>query len=265
MNKYLLTVLLVLFTTTSAIGDGFNKKNHLNSTKLYKVYWSGIHVADLIINIENDSIFANIESYGIVKKVSKYRSSFKSQFEYNNDHYKPISYYTEFEMRNGSKTINIQYSPDGTIKNEVVTPPDKRSKRPAVKDILKNNSADPLTAFMISRQLIKENLAKNNTKFSLNIYDGRRLSRLDFQIHGKYERKINESIRKIVKVSFKRIAIDGYTQNELRRMPKEEPLFTLYLSDDETLLPLKADAEAKLGTAVILYEKDCISFTACKL
>ena len=30
MNKYLLTVLLVLFTTTSAIGDGFNKKNHLN-------------------------------------------------------------------------------------------------------------------------------------------------------------------------------------------------------------------------------------------
>lgn len=259
--KKLLTALIAL--AISLIFGTASANNNLNTARWYKVYWSGIHVADLIAGANNNRLDTVIRSYGIVQKVSQYSSRTSTVFNIDNGQYVPLSFYTEFQQRSGARKIDIKYSGNGTIVEEAVTPPDNRAKRPAVAETLKKNAVDPLTAFMIARQEIKNNLAKGNNKFSLDIYDGRRLSRLDFDIYGRMQREIEDKKYNVVKVTFKRQPVAGYTKNELRRAKDEEPLFTLYISDDETFLPIKADAEAPLGTAVLLLEKECESVDSC--
>lgn len=234
-----------------------------NVARWYKVYWGGVHVADLKAEIHGNQMDTVIESFGLAKKVSKYESKSRTMFDLVDGQYRPQSFYTEFQQRHGDRTIDIKYAPDGKIAQETVTPPDNRAKRPAVTDERKHSSADPLTAAIIARQKIRESLEKGQKHFSFPMYDGRRLSTLDFTIHGRMPRRIDGVDYNVVKVSFKRIPVQGYTGNELKRMKKEEPEFTVYLSDDEQLLPIKADAAAPLGTAVLILEKECASMAAC--
>ncbi|PIR38087.1 MAG: hypothetical protein COV35_07555 [Alphaproteobacteria bacterium CG11_big_fil_rev_8_21_14_0_20_39_49] len=261
--KKLFLCFLVLLTFSPKAYAGALPEDTISAIRWYKVYWSGIHVADLKAHVKEDGLDAIIESYGIVKKVSKYESVFKTRFNYVEGEFVPDSYYTEFQQRNGGRKIDIKFNKDGTVAKEEVTPPDNRAKRPAVSEKLKHDTFDPLTAFMAARKKVKESLEKGNNSFSIKMYDGRRLSDLDFKIEGRFDRKISGTKHKLVKVTFKRKPIEGYTQNELKRMQKEEPVFTLYLSDDEKLLPIKMDADAPLGTAVLLFEKDCPSLDKC--
>jgi hypothetical protein len=262
MKNLCLFFLLLIFSAT-----GVNAKvipsDTVKTVRWYKVYWSGIHVADLKADVKEDGLDAIIESYGIVKKISKYESKFKTKFQYVEGEFVPNSYYTEFQQRNGSRKIDIKYNNDGVVSEEKVVPPDNRAKRPAVDDNLKQDAFDPLTAFMAARKMLKESLAKGEDQFELKMYDGRRLAKLVFNIEGRFDRNIKGNKHKVIKVTFKRKPIEGFTNNELKRMKGEEPIFTLYLSDDEKLLPLKADAEAPLGTAVLLFEKECLSIDEC--
>ena len=255
----IITLIIVLFTFSAAAST-----EKPEATRLYRVYWSGLHIADLAASVKGNKVDTIIESYGIVRKVSKYRSKTQSKFDFADGRFVPLSFYAEFTQRNGGRSIDIKYDESGNIIHEKVTPPDKRYKRPAVEDEMKINTVDPLTAFLAARLKLIENMQAGKQNFSFNMYDGRRLSRLDFKIKGRYERDFEDhGKQKIIEVAFRRNPVAGYTDNELERIDGEEPDFTVFLTDDDKLLPIKVDAKAKLGTAVLLYDKDCDDIEVC--
>jgi len=179
--KKLFISLFIIFLSTANVSAKALPNDTINTVRWYKVYWSGIHVADLKAQVKEDGLDAEIKSFGIVKKISKYESTFQTRFGYVEGEFIPYSYYTEFQQRNGGRKIDIKYNKDGIIADETVTPPDNRAKRPAVEDELKHDTFDPLTAFMVARKKLKESLLNGDNSFDLKMYDGRRLAQLDFK------------------------------------------------------------------------------------
>lgn len=229
----------------------------------YKIYWSGIHVADLIASLSQGNFTTQIETYGLAKTISKYASLTSLEYNKNNNIYAPIAYHSKFNQRHGGRSVEISYLENGKIAYQSVTPPDAEWKRPKVPEALRKHAVDPLAAFLLAQQKIKEALEQNNQRFTIDVYDGRSLYGLDFTVYGRIKKKIKDREYSLIQVEFKRRSIAGFTANELKKIPTEEPTFTVYLSDDELLLPLKADAEAPLGTAVLFLEKECRSLNEC--
>jgi hypothetical protein len=245
---FLILIVLSSYITTANAGPSPT----LDTTRSYQVYIKGIHIADLNAGIKEDSLTSDIDSYGIVKKISKYSSHGKSTFIFKNGEFIPQHYYTNFTQRHGPRTVDIKYNDKGEIISEVVTPPDHSWKRPTVNQANKKGAFDPLTAVMVARQKIINGLKNDQNSFNINIYDGRRLARLEFNILGREVRKIEGKKQNIVDVTFTRKPLEGFTNNELKRMKSEEPTFSLYLTDDEYMLPIKADVFSEMGTAVLV-------------
>lgn len=263
MKKTILLLIFLILVPISNSSASAGDNETLTVARWYKVYWGGLHVADLVAGINGSRFDTIIKSYGIVKKFSNYSSSTTSYFDVENGKYIPKSFFTEFQQRKRHRTIDIKYNENGGILDEAVNPPDNRAKRPAVDVTLKDGSVDPLTAVMIAREKIRESLENGNTAFSFNMYDGRRLASLDFKLNGRKKTTVNGKEHDVIEVTFRRNPIAGFTHNELKRMKSEEPDFTLYLSDDENLLPVKADMDAELGVAVLLLERECKSISEC--
>lgn len=262
-KAFLLLATSLLLSLSASSHAALSAGQQMDMTRWYKIYWSGFHVADLKARLTDDSLKTIIESYGVVKQISKYSSKTTSEFKFTEGNYIPESFYTEFRQRKNSRTIDIKYTPQGAILEEAVTPPDNRAKRPAVDAALKQDAVDPLTAVVIARQRIKESLVNGDKNFSFKMYDGRRLSMLAFSVKGREVQEIGAKEHNVVTVTFQRLPIAGYTNNEMTRLKGEEPLFTLHLSDDDLLLPIKAYAKAALGSAVLILEKECPSLEAC--
>lgn len=248
MKKIFLGLFILLLPAISYADD------NIVTNRKYSVHWNGMYIADLFADIKEGNLSAKIESYGLVKKVSKYSSQYNTKFIKNGDNYISQSYHNSFTQRRGDKVIDIKYNKKGEVISDVITPPDNRAKRPAVEDTLKNQAYDPLTAVLVAHKAIKDAVKKQENEFYIKIYDGRRLARLDFKIYGHEEIIINGKKRRVIEVSFKRAPIQGFTNNELKRMHKEEPDFTLYL-DENDFLPIKAEAEAPIGNAMLLLEE----------
>ena len=238
-------------------------ENEAKVARWYKVYWNNVYIADFKAEIGEKSMVVDIDSRGIVKKISKYTNHTYSKFHVENGNYVQEYFESHLRQRQGTKEVAIYYDKNGKIRSETLTPPDSKGKRPLVAKEAKAGVVDPLFAAIVARDKIKAALADGTKSFNFNIYDGRRLSRLEFNIYGMENIKILEKKQDVVKISFKRIAIDGFTNNELKRMKGEEPDFVLYL-EPGTLFPVKADAAAPLGKATFMLERECMSMEECR-
>ena len=253
----ILAFYLILLPLSSIAAD------NTTTARWYKIYWNKIYIADLKASISENEVAAKIQSYGTVKAISKYANYTYTKFHKNGDQYIPEEFISNTTQRQGKKDVVIKYGNDGKILEESVTPPDKRHKRPAVEDNLKIDAFNPAFAAIIARDKIGDGLANGKKKFHLNIYDGRRLSKLEFNIIGRQTIKVLEKNTDVVKIEFRRIPVAGFTNNELKRMNGEEPDFSVYLNIND-LLPVKADAVAPLGKASFILEKECKSIEECK-
>lgn len=262
LNIILFIGVLLLSTNSIAKPREFSD---INAARIYKVYYAGLHIADFITQATNNRVEAIIESKGIAKLFSNYSSKTFVTYKYNkakND-YIPFEFFTESKLKNRERKINITYNDIGNIVTENVTPPDNRTKRPAVENNLKIGALDPLMVAIFARDKIHEAINKQENEFTLKVYDGRRLANLYFTINGKETVKFNNENKPAINVTLKREPVAGFTNNELKRMENEEPTITIYLSDDEMLLPLKANAKAPLGSAVLKLEKECKTLQNC--
>ncbi len=244
--RILLLIIIAFLPHSSMAADKLD-----NAARWYKIFWNNVYIADFKVEISNDNIDVKIDSKGLAKSISKYKNYLHSNFYMKGTDYIPISFDSALTQRQGTKNVKIQYAKTGEIINDTVTPPDNRTKRPAVSADLKKDAVDPLFAAITARKKIRECLKNDTKEFNFNIYDGRRLSKLEFNLYGLETIKIKDRTLKILKISFRRIAIKGFTKNELKRMQGEEPDFILYLEED-TLFPVKVDANAPLGKAIFV-------------
>ena len=234
----------------------------------YGVVWSGIHVADLIVEAEETPgryrMRAVIDTFGIANVAGQFASDNAVRGTMNPQEVFPREYVTRFNMRKQSRTITIRYDAAGKLLGETAEPPENREKRPEVPLNLKESAIDPLTAVYMVRARVQEAVIKGQQHFTVPMFDGRRRSDLEFTVEGVKTMNVRGRPMPVVVVWFTRKAVAGYTANEIRDLAKKEPRITLYLSTDGRLIPIYAEGTALLGKAQGYLEQECATLTECR-
>ncbi len=247
------------------------KDVRINAVRRYGAYWSGMHVGDLFAMVEKNTTIDDkgekreglefkvvMRSYNLAKLISKFGSEATAQIGYTKEgRFIPQKYTAAFSRRKEHREISLTYDATGeNIIEETNTPPEKRWKRKEVPAELKVGTPDPLTYVMRAREKIR-NIVDNGGKntFTLPFYDGRRKTNYFFTVYG-----ITQDHR--VHVTFEEEPVAGYTNNELRDLKEDKPMFTLYLAKHD-LLPVWAEGYSPLGRAKIILKKYCVTFEQC--
>ncbi len=238
----------------------------LNFIKRYEVTWLGFHVGDLYVKIKSEEqggdLFSRmqviIRSYGLAHKISKFQSDSQSLMKYmGNGQYIPYQYATSFALRKKRRDITFLYNEDGSeILTETNVPPEKRWKRPEVEAVKKANTYDPLTLSLMARTQLIAAIADGKKEFTMNLYDGRRRTNFDFKIK---ERRGKEQL---IHMTFTENPISGYTNNELKKIKNEKTVISLFISPKD-FLPVSAEGESSLGTALIKLKDECSTLKEC--
>ena len=256
MRAILCLLLLVVSTSIPFAGAEAEQIYNLppDGARRYGVYWTGVHVADMFVSHSPTAMDVEIKSYGLVKKISKFKSKTRTAYLQDSGAVRPATFHTVFQNRSRERKIDIAYDAQGNVLKESVVPPDNRKKRPAVSQQGKDAAVDPLTATLLARQRVIEARQKGEKQFNFPIYDGRRLSMLNFKIGNTKNIKVDGKKYRVFPLTFRRSPIEGHTDRELERMKEEEPTMKVYVTDDETAMPVRAEGKAPLGTAIILYK-----------
>lgn len=251
--------------------------SEISNARWYKVWGSGFYLGDLYIEFKesggNINIWAYAGSRGIAKNISNYSSDSKSSLSIKDGKVLTNTFSTDFILRKRERNIDLFFAPDGSLKSEKNIPPEIRGKRPAVPKNLIDGSYDPLAAAMVVRERIKKLIAsgdmdkiskKNPDKFVIPMYDGRRRSDLEIEILGRTETSIVNKNMKAIHLTAYNKPVSGFTKNEMRDMPDQNPKINVWVGDDELLLPIKGDGQTRVGFASGSLVKECRTMKECR-
>ncbi len=237
-------------------------------TNRYDLFWGGMNVGYMVADIqEKNSLYdfkIHIFSKGMLYWLTKYRSENSSRFRVDaKGKVHPERFSGWGQVQSKQRTVSLRYNTQGKLIEQTMTPAERPGKRPPVPQALKNGSMDALAAAFSVREVLKSYVATGNPgKVDLPVYDGRRRYTIPVTIHGRQDLSIGKTTYKVIHISFNRRYEAGASQKELKQL-KEEPMVHVYFSDDAKLLPIKAEAKAEFGSAVILFNRSCESFEAC--
>lgn len=240
----------------------------LSANLWYKFYWSGLYAGDVIIGVtETEDRYearVAIETQDMVRTISQFWSDTSIHGVREKDAYRPAHYDTYFHRRKGGpRKIVLDYEDNARIVKEDYNPPENRQKRPAVPPEQRDGAPDPITLALAVRQKLRTMLNAGTNIFTLRLFDGRRLSDVHFEIIGKDIIEVKEDRRRVIHIAYKQSPVAGYTNNEMKRMPSENPRVDIYVSDDERLIPLQVEGTAMMGTASATFRKECRLFEEC--
>ncbi len=222
----------------------------------YKVYWSGMHVADLQATTEDNRIVTQIDTKGLVGMVSNYKNQAETTFREHNGEYIPTRFSKKSQKTTGDKHTEIAYSNVGRASTQKST---ESHSSQALKDAGELQAVDPLSAFVIAREKVRRAIKLNQTTFSLPTYDGKKLARLEFEILGAQTKSINDEMENVLHIRMTRVPLSGFDANE----SSTNSVVELYVSNDKHLIPLFADASAPVGHATIIINKRCFPADEC--
>ncbi len=230
--------------------------------KKYNVGYLSFDVADIILEVKGSYVRIFSKTNGFIDYLFGWRDYTISHFKFGENRFIPADFKTKLLFKKKIREIKIVYGDDGKgVSFENVTPPDNRSKRPAVPDDLKKSVYDPLTAALEARRMVMKTVGENNFSskgmynFSLPIYEGRRRTDLMFTLS---KRKVDDMY--LLKLYRKPIA--GYTNNEMSDIKKGDAVIDIYL-DKTTFIPVRAEGRNFIGTARLNYIMDCKDFESC--
>ncbi len=230
--------------------------------RYYTVTWSGLHVGDLHVSItpskEEEADYhakASLRARGLAHMVSGYGVDMHTTVIQQDAQslpyagYQPKIFRTSGVLRAKRRDIHVTYDEAGHRTHYTNQPKENPAKRPPITDAQAKDTLDPITLGLVARKQIYQAVLEKRSRFTLPLFDGRRLSNITFTIKG-----ITQS--KLLHVAIKRDVVAGYTQNELKKIEKGPTTIHLYLSTQDWL-PVKARGKSPLGNAWLQLEKDC--------
>lgn len=235
----------------------------------YAVSWSGIGVGGMVIAAREDAeryrMEAAIKSNGLAWAFTRHSSTTTVEGVRRGGNYIPQVFETDFKLRGKTRHIVLGYDAQGNLASENVNPPEDPNKRPPVPMELKRQALDALTPFFVQRQRIHEALRNGEDRFTLRMFDGRRLTDMHYFIAGRKRMGWNMQDVPVVHFSLTRTPVAGYKESELEDFSKEkDPDVSLYLSDDGRLIPLKIVVDSSAGQFYANYRQACETLDACK-
>lgn len=241
-------IILALFASFSA-----NAKDLPALDAAYKVYISGIHIADMKAKAEKSRLITDIDTKGLTYAVSGYKNHAETDFRYEKGEYVPVRFSKHSEHTFSSKQVQLDYA-KGVVKQQ-------RSSVNFSDSVMKNakvmGAIDPLAAIVIAREKIRKSLHARRKHFTVPVYDGKKLARLDFVVDGIEHKEIEGASQSLIHVKFTRVAISGFDD------AGENPVVDMYLSNDGKFIPVMASTEASLGHIVMMLDKNCCPASQC--
>jgi hypothetical protein len=239
-----------------------------NSIAYYEVAWSGITVGGMAIAAHDDdkaySMEVQVKSNGLAWVFTKHKSTTTVEGIKRGGRYIPQQFETWFTLRDDTRHIVLDYDKKGHLTNELNTPPEDRSKRPEVPADLKRGIIDPLTLFFTQRQEIYKALQNGHDRFTIRMYDGRRLTDMHYFVQGRKEVHWNNQDRRVIVFNLSRSPVAGFKPGELEEIEdKKDPAVSLYLSDDGLLIPLKIVIDSSAGTFYANLKHNCNDMDSC--
>jgi hypothetical protein len=208
-------------------------------------------------------IVSDIELSGIAKLFMQHKSHTEVRGTGADFVYSDINYETHYQIKKKKKHVKL-VSKDGVYIEEVVEP--FNSSRPKVPPEIKNKALDPLSFLLHLRTKLAAAMAAKATEFSLLLFEGRNVTRIDVLIEND-SKLLNYKGRKVpvIEISLRRKPVAGFTESELKEFdPKEPPLY-MDVSKDERLLPLVVKTKVWLGTLTGTLVKECGAGESCLL
>jgi hypothetical protein len=248
-------------------------------TAKYKAEWNNIDAGSMTVLID-ESAAGNykyqilLDSSGLVKTFTKYRSENTAKGKIVSGKPVPESYLTEWWRKKGDEhqIINIEYKDGGNNVQETATPPEKRHKRPIVEGKYKNNTLDPVSSALYARYRIKEIVEAGKAadedislpkKFTMPVFDGRRRFNVEITINGYKKKNYQGKTQDLLEVVFFRTPVNGFNDKELKRMKEQDPTVVFYLNND--YIPVMGSGSAPFGKANFTLVSLCQSVDiACK-
>lgn len=268
MRFYAIFVLVInLCTLPTASAETWKP---LDVARRYDMFWGGMKVGYMAAEIrQNDKgiyrFEVRIKSKGLLEWVSQYQSTTVSTFKFDKGNIIPISFTSDGYLRKKHSSTLLGYNAKGLVIKEEITPPKRSWKNKEVPENMLRSAQNPLTGAVMSRELIKHFIEKGYEKgrFSVSIYDGKRLGDYRFSVLGNRKISINDKNLDVYAMRFTRKSLAGFSDREITKL-KEEPIIYVYFSNDDTLLPLKSEAKVPYGgSAVVLFDRDCDSIEQC--
>jgi hypothetical protein len=236
-----------------------------NTIARYEFSLAGIGFGKIAIGTnETDSTYDSrllVKSRGVASLFVKHSSDTKLQGARTQTGYIPHLYETNFQTRNKKKYIKLEYDAKGNIGKETSVPED--TDRPKVPTDQKLGAHDPLSLLFEIRKKLYDALANSQKTFSVSMYDGRRLSRIQVDVIDIVTREVAGQKQRLIHVATSRAPIAGYTEKELLRMKDSPQTLQVYFSDDANLWPMLMEVNVFMATLRGEWVKNCDTIDAC--
>jgi len=256
----ILIILLLLLPYHAEAGDGLTP---INFKGVYEFSFAGLPFGQMGVEIEQSSghyaITSDVTLTGIIRMFVQHKSHTTVEANGGDIHYE-----AHYQTRKKKHYVRLDYK-NGLLKEEEQIPPETHAKRPEVPMKLKQDSSDPLSALLKARQGLWQAQKSGKTTFSVNVYDGNRLTGADFTILGKSTLRYGDKTIPVIKISARRKLLSGFTESELSDYDPKEPPLILYFTDDNRLLPLKVEMIFLASPLTATLAKECLSGESCLL
>lgn len=234
--------LFLLFVAPVYAAESAEQLVPLNEKLSYEASFLGLGIGKAGIEInqkpEAATVICDIATSGIVGLFVKHSSHTELTASGADFVYPQKNYASDYQTRGKKRSVKLVYS-DGKITQEIIAPPESSDKRPKVPDIDKNAAYDLMSFLLQIRKELFVAKATGKTHFSIDAYDGRRLTNADFNITGTKTIKISGKKYVTTVVVARRTFKAGYSKSEMESYDPNEPSMTLYFSTDEKLIPLR--------------------------
>lgn len=261
---YIIPCLLLFITDSQAA----SYSKDLAFRGYYKCSFSGIPFAKAGIhteqNAQNYSATADIILTGVVSLFTSHSSHTTVDGSGKDYAYSTSEYETNYKTKKKKRYVKINYKGE-KFDQETLIPPESPTKRTPVSTEQKHGSFDPLSALLKARMLLINALEKGEKTFRLNVYDGRRLTQVDFTLLSTRTIRMEGKKVPVVAVQAKRTLLAGFTKSELADHDPKEPPMIMYFSNDEKLFPVRLETNLSFGTLTADLYKTCNAQESCLL
>lgn len=210
------------------------------------------------------NVTCDISSTGLARMFANHESHTTVEATGQGFIYSRLSYETNYRTRKKARYVKLVRA-GGKMVEEKVQPPDNRDKRPAVEEALKANAYDPLSFVLAMRRGLIEALNQQRNSFSLDVYDGRRLTQADFTLQGKTTVVYNKAKVPVIAVAVRRKLLAGFTASEIDDYSPKEPTLYLYFTDDARVVPIQVELTTWFGKITGTLAKECRTGESCLL
>lgn len=241
MRIFLLFIMLLFLASTTQAVEALTP---LNEKLYYEASFAGVNIGKASIEIDSQpdkaSVICDIVSSGILALFVKHSSHTTLTATGSDFTYPDRTYESHYQTKKKARSVKLVYK-DGRIISQDIQPPENPEKRKAVPDVDKNSAYDLMSFLLQIRKEIAGARQNGKSSFTINGYDGRRLTQVDFTISGETDIKIFGKEQKVIKIISRRKLLAGFTKGEMEDHDPDEPSLTTYFSNDERLIPLRME------------------------